>query len=173
MLTPNKCINLKSVNSLCNGNGTLVTEVPTVVRPVLDVVDSHIHLDKFMQDTGHNDNDIEMEMLLAMKSCLTPLANLLFYVVNNAFLSSDLKRWELTLEIITYPKAKISYSIYPKTAGRLSSIQLQQLLPILCEHLLHSVALAEVGLVFSEVKPDIEAADKQRVALPSMCMIVC
>ena len=158
MLPPNKCINLKSVNSLCNGNGTLVTEVPTVVRPVMDVVDSHIHL-----DTGHNDN--EMEMLLAMKSCLTLLANLLFYVVNNAFLSSDLNRWELTLEMITHPKAKISYSIYPKTAGRLSSIQLQQLLPILCELLLHSVALVEIGLDFSKVKPNSEAVDKQWVAI--------
>ena len=77
------------------------------------------------------------------------------------FLSSDLKRWKLTPQMILDPKAKISYSIHPKTAGRLSSAQLQQLLPILCDYLLHSVALAKVGLDFSEVKPNSEAVDKQ------------
>ena len=41
MLLPNKCLKFKSVNSLCNGNGTLVSEVPNIVRPVLDVVDAH------------------------------------------------------------------------------------------------------------------------------------
>ena len=89
MLLPNKHLNLKSVNSLYNGNGTLVSEVPTIIRPVLDVVDTHMHLDKIMQDTGHN--DIQMERLPSMKCCPTPLANLLFYIVNNAFLSLDLK----------------------------------------------------------------------------------
>ena len=37
-----------------------------------------------MQDTGHN--NIQMERLPSMKCCPTPLANMLFYVVNNAFL---------------------------------------------------------------------------------------
>ena len=126
MLPPNKFLNLKSINSLCNGTGTLVSEVPTIVRPVLDVADTRMHLDKFMQDTGHN--NIQMDRLPSMKCCPSLVANLLFYVVNNAFLPSDLKRWELTLEVIWDPKAKI-YSIHPKTAGRLSFPQLQQLLP--------------------------------------------
>ena len=90
MLPSNKHVNLKSVNSLCNGNGILVSKIPTVEKPVLDIIDTHMHLDKFMADTGHN--DIDMERLPSMKCCPTPVANLLFYVVNNAFLSSDLKR---------------------------------------------------------------------------------
>ena len=117
MLPPNKCLNLKSVNSLCNGNGTLVSEVPTIVRPVLDVVGTHMHLDKFMQDTGHN--NIQMERLPIMKCCLTLLVNLLVYIVNNAFLSLNFKRWELIPMMIFDPKAKISYSIHRKTAGKL------------------------------------------------------
>ena len=141
----------------------MISKVPTIVKPILDVVDAHMHLDKFMQDTGHN--NIQMDKLPSMKCCLTPVANLLFYVVNNAFLSSDLKRWELTPDMISDPKAKISYSIYPKTAGRLSCPELQQLLPILHDHLLHSVALTEVGLDFSEVKPDSMAAEQQRLVL--------
>ena len=99
LLPSKKCSNLKSVNSLCNGNGILVSEIPTVEKPVLDIIDAHMHLDKFMADTGHN--DIDMERLPSMKCSLTPVANLLFYVVNNAFLSSDLKRWELTPKMIT------------------------------------------------------------------------
>ena len=67
--------------------------------------------------------------------------------------------------MILDPKAKISYSIHPKTSGRLSSTQLQQLLLILCDHLLHLVALMEVGLDCCKVKPDSEAADKQQVVL--------
>ena len=67
--------------------------------------------------------------------------------------------------MITDPKAKICYSIHPKTAGKLSSAQLQHLLPILCDHLLCSVPLAEVGLDFSTITSDSEAADIQRVAL--------
>ena len=130
---------------------------------MLDIIDTHMHLDKFMADTGHN--DIDMERLPSMKCCLTPVANLLFYVVNNAFLSSDLKRWELTPEMITDPKAKICYSIHLKTAGKLSSAQLQHLLPILHDHLLCSVTLAEVGLDFSTITSDSEAADNQWVAL--------
>ena len=163
LLPSKKRGNLKSVNSLCNGNGILVSEIPTVEKPVLDIIDAHMHLDKFMADTGHN--NIDMERLPSMKCCLTPVANLLFYVVNNAFLSSDLKRWELTPEMITDPKAKICYSIHPKTAGKLSSAQLQHLLLILRDHLLHSVALAEVGLDFSTITSDSEAVDNQRVAL--------
>ena len=104
MLPSHKRINLKSVNSLCNGNGTLVSEISTIVKPVLDIVDAHMHLDKFIQDTGHN--NIEMERLPSMKCCVTPLANLLFYVLNNAFLSSDLKRWELTPGMIFGSKGK-------------------------------------------------------------------
>ena len=163
LLPSKKCGNLKSVNSLCNGNGILVSEIPTIEKPVLDIIDAHMHLDKFMADTGHN--DIEMERLPSMKCCPTPVANLLFYEVNNAFLSSDLKRWELTPEMITDPKAKICYSIHPKTAGKLSSAQLQHLLPILRDHLLRSVALTEVGLDFSTITSDSEAVDNQRVAL--------
>ena len=30
----------------------MVSKVATVVRPVLDVMEAHMHLDKFMQDTG-------------------------------------------------------------------------------------------------------------------------
>ena len=163
MLPSNMRVNLKSVNSLCNGNGILVSEIPTIEKPMLDIIDAHMHLDKFMADTGHN--GIDMERLPSMKCCPTPVANLLFYVVNNAFLSSDLKRWELTPEMITDPKAKISYSIHPKTAGKLSSAQLQHLLPILRDHLLRSVALTEVGLDFSTITSDSEAVDNQQVAL--------
>ena len=112
LLPSKKHGNLKSVNSLCNGNGILVSEIPTIEKPVLDIIDTHMHLDKFMANTGHN--DIDMERLPSMKCCPTPVANLLFYVVNNAFLSSDLKRWELTPKMITDPKAKICYSIHPK-----------------------------------------------------------
>ena len=141
----------------------MVSKIPTTEKPVFDIIDAHMHLDKFMQDTGHI--DLEMERLPSMKCCPTPVANLLFYVVNNAFLSSDLKRWELTPKMITDPKAKISYSIHPKTAGKLSSAQLQHLLPILRDHLLCSVALAEVGLDFSTITSESEAADNQWVAL--------
>ena len=141
----------------------MVSEILTVEKSVLDIIDAHMHLDPFMQDTGNK--DIDMERLPSMKCCLTPVAYLLFCVVNNAFLSSDLKRWELTPEMITDPKAKISYSIHPKTAGKLSSAQLQHLLPILRDHLLCSVALAEVGLDFSTITSDSEAVDNQRIAL--------
>ena len=130
---------------------------------MLDIIDANMHLDKFMADTGHN--DIDMERLPSMKCFPTPVANLLFYVVNNAFLSLDLKRWELTPEMITDPKAKISYCIHPKTAGKLSSAQLQHLLPILRDHLLCSVTLAGVGLDFSTITSDSKAVDNQRVAL--------
>ena len=163
MLPQNKRVNLKAINSLRDGNGKLVSKIPTIVKPVLDVVDAHMHLDKFMQDTGHN--NIQMDRLPSMKCCPTPVANLLFYVVNNAFLTSDLKGWELTPDMISDPKAKISYSIHPKTAGKLSRPELQQLLPMLRDHLLHSVALAEVGLDFSEVMPDSTAAEQQRLVL--------
>ena len=163
MLPPNKRVNLKTINSLRDGNGKLVSNIPTIVKPVLDVVDAHMHLDKFMQDTGHN--NIQIDRLPSMKCCPTPVANLLFYVVNNAFLTLDLKRWELTPDMISDPKAKISYSIHPKTAGKLSRLELNQLLPILRDHLLHSVALAEVGLDFSEIKPDSMAAEQQRLVL--------
>ena len=156
MLPSKKRINLKSIDGLCDGNGILVSKIPTTEKPVFDIIDAHMHLDKFVNDTGHI--DIEMERLPSMKCCPTPVANLLFYVVNNAFLSSDLKRWELTPEMITDPKAKISYSIHPKTAGKLSSAQLQHLLPILRDHLLHSIALAEVGLDFSTITSESEAA---------------
>ena len=170
LLPSKKCSNLKSINSLCNGNGILVSEIPTIEKPVLDIIEAHMHLDKFMADTGHN--DIDMERLPSMKCCLTPVANLLFYVVNNAFLSSDLKRWELTPEMITDPKAKICYSIHLKTAGKLSSAQLQHLLLILHDHLLRSVTLTEVGLDFSTITSDSEAADNQRVALREQLKLV-
>ena len=68
-------------------------------------------------------------------------------------------------ESITDPKAKLAYSIHPKTAGRLTSDNLQKLLPVLRSHLLHSVALAEVGLDFSNVGSDSQAAERQQVVL--------
>ena len=79
---------------------------------------------------------------------------------------------ELTSDMISDPKAKISYIIHRKTAGRLSCPELQQLLPILHDHLLHTVALVEVGLDFSEVRPDSTAAEQQWPALQEQLKLV-
>ena len=49
--------------------------VSTVVRPVLNVVDVHMHFGKFMQDNGHK--CIQMDSIPGMKCCPKPSSNLL------------------------------------------------------------------------------------------------
>ena len=105
------------LTTLSDGHGKCVTKVPTVVKPVLEMVDVHMHLDKFVEMTGHR--SVHMERLTSLNCCPMPPISLLFYVINNSFLSSNLQKWELLPEAIGDPKAKIAYSIHLKTAGRL------------------------------------------------------
>ena len=79
---------LASLTTLSDGHGKCVTEVPTVVKPVLEMVDAHMHLDKFVEMIGHR--SVHMEQLTSLNCCPMPPISLLFYVVNNSFLSSDL-----------------------------------------------------------------------------------
>ena len=90
--------NLQSLTSLSNGRGESVVKIVTTVKPVLEAVDAHMHLDMFMEVTGHQ--NVHMDQLPAMTCCPTPRSELLFYVVNNSFLSADLQRWEKSQKVL-------------------------------------------------------------------------
>ena len=74
---------LQSLTTLSDGTGKCVEEVPTVSKPVMEVVNAHMHLDKFVADTGRQ--NIHMERLTSLNCCPTPPVNVSFYVVNSFF----------------------------------------------------------------------------------------
>ena len=55
MLPANSHHELPAVITLSDGQGRDVAEIPTIVKPTSEVIDAHMHLDKFMEVTGHND----------------------------------------------------------------------------------------------------------------------
>ena len=107
-----------------DGGETTLTSYP---KSVLQVVDAHMHLDQFVKDTGHTIGSIDE--LKLWECCPTPTGELLFYVVNNAFLDRQLSFWTLSPEDITDKKARLAYSVHPKTAGLVSEAKMRSLIP--------------------------------------------
>ena len=119
-------------------------------KPVPIVADAHMHLDKLIDDTGHQP---PLALLKAAPCCHTPNVKLSFYVTNFSFLDKHYNHWNMCPEAVTDPLAKLAYSIHPTTAGILAKEKVPQLLTKLQEYLKHPkvVALAEVGLDFEKI----------------------
>ena len=161
LLPPTISLHLHNFDQMCNCHGVLVGEIDFSSNLIYEFADAHMHLDKFITDTGHKGMLGRSQFL---NCCHTPQGVLHLCVANNSF-PSESNDWQFQPSDIEDSVDKMAYSIHPKTAGQLSSSQFEVLLERLHYLLQHpeTVALAEVGLDFSKIDSKSEEAELQQI----------
>ena len=161
---PDVVASIKSTEVLCDNLGNECTaRFTSTPQPVPTIADAHMHLDEFQRRAGHK---LNLARLKNLGCCDVPTASLQCCIANNSFPRlKDHPHWLLQPSDVSDAKVKMAYSIHPKTAGDLSTPEMAESLLEELEMLLShqkTVALAEVGLDFSQISATSSEAANQR-----------